>query len=189
MDGYTFEQYLRTAFTRLGYSVTDTRFRGDYGGDLVVRKNGTKTVVQAKRWTKNVGVKAVQEAVAAKGYYDADAAMVVTNARYTTQAKTLAMKNNVQLWDRDDLVSILLRTKAAESATAAAASPTAPEVDAAPTIAPAVTTPTPDPICAECGIAVSEKVYAYCVDHAERFGGAIYCFKHQRRFRRRFASG
>lgn len=62
-----------------------------------------------KRWTKNVGDKAVQEAVAAKPMYRCDRAMVVTNRYFTGQAKRLAQANDVALWDRDDLVRELVR--------------------------------------------------------------------------------
>jgi restriction system protein len=119
MDGKMFERYLATLFRRLGYQVEQTRYRGDYGADLVVRRSGMKVAVQAKRWTKNVGVKAVQEAVAAKGYYKADAAMVVTNRGFTEQARVLARANDVELWDRDRLVSEMLSHPAASSAIAA----------------------------------------------------------------------
>jgi restriction system protein len=64
MDGATFEEFLDTLFRQLGYRVENTRYRGDYGADLVVSKDGFKTAVQAKRWSKRIGVKAVQEAVA-----------------------------------------------------------------------------------------------------------------------------
>ena len=90
MDGKTFEKYLEVLFRKLGYKVERTRYVGDYGADLVVWKNGIKTVIQAKRYKKNVGVKAIQEAVAAKGYYSCDKAMVVTNSVYTKQATELA---------------------------------------------------------------------------------------------------
>jgi len=82
---------------------------------LVVRKDGSRIAVQAKRSSKNVGVKAVQEAVASKGYYDADSAMVVTNRYYTVQAKELARKNGVSLWDRDKLVRVLLQMDASHA--------------------------------------------------------------------------
>lgn len=59
MDGHTFETFLGTLFRRLGYRVEQTRYRGDYGADLVVAKGGVKTAVQAKRSGKRVGVKAV----------------------------------------------------------------------------------------------------------------------------------
>lgn len=58
-----------------------------------------------------MGVKAIQEAVAAKGYYDCQEAMVVTNSVYTKQAMELARANGVKLWDRNDLVKALLSVK------------------------------------------------------------------------------
>src|SRR5690349_5052834 len=44
MDGLTFEKYLETLFSRLGHRVERTRYVGDYGADLVTRKDGVKTV-------------------------------------------------------------------------------------------------------------------------------------------------
>jgi restriction system protein len=111
MDGRTFEAFLGTVFRRLGYAVEATRAHGDYGADLVVSRNATKTAVQAKRWSKPVGVKAIQEVVAAKGYYGCDDALVVTNRGFTRPARQLAHANKVQLWDRDVLVERMLATK------------------------------------------------------------------------------
>ena len=107
MDGAAFEQRLEILFRSLGYRVEQTRYRGDYGADLVIAKDGVRTVVQAKRYTKNVGLAAVQESVTAKGIYKCQAAMVGTNRAYTKQARTLAKANNVELWDRDRLVKAL----------------------------------------------------------------------------------
>ena len=88
-----------------------TKYIGDYGADLVATNNGVKMVIQAKRHKNKVGIKAVQEAVASKGYYNCDKAMVVTNRYFTNQAKTLASRNKVELWDRKILVKNLLKTK------------------------------------------------------------------------------
>ncbi len=120
--GKTFEEYLEVLFRRLGYKVERTKFVGDYGGDLVLRKNGARTVVQAKRYAKSVGVRAVQEVVAAKGYYDCDQSMVVSNSSYTKQARELAGKNGVELWDRDMLTRQLTATGAKQAARRAATS-------------------------------------------------------------------
>jgi restriction system protein len=114
--GKTFEEYLEVLFRRLGYKVERTRFVGDYGGDLVLRKGGVRTVVQAKRHAKSVGVRAVQEVVAAKGYYDCDETLVVSNSRYTKQAEELARRNDVELWDRDMLIRQLTATGAKQAA-------------------------------------------------------------------------
>jgi len=111
MDGKTFEKYLKVFFEKLGYKVERTKYIGDYGADLVATNNGIKTVIQAKRYKSKVGIKAVQEAVASKGYYNCDKAMVVTNNYFTNQARTLASRNKVELWDKKVLVRNLLRIK------------------------------------------------------------------------------
>lgn len=179
MDGKAFEQYLEVLFSKLGYKVERTRYVGDYGADLITRKDGVKTVIQAKRYTKAVGIKAVQEAVAAKGMYDCTEAMVVTNSTYTRAAVELARANRVALWDRDRLVETLLRVKGETETVTPAPQPIAPQ--------PSLSQPFPPqpptslvPICATCGVQVSEKVHQYCVAHSERFSGMIYCFHHQK---------
>ena len=114
MDGKTFEKYLQVLFEKLGYKVERTKYIGDYGADLVATNNGVKTVIQAKRYKSKVGIKAVQEAVASKGYYNCGKAMVVTNSYFTNQAKILASRNKVDLWDRKILVKNLLKIKNSE---------------------------------------------------------------------------
>jgi restriction system protein len=111
MDGRTFERRLAMLFRRHGYHVEHVGRRGDYGADLIVRRNGTRTVVQAKRWTKNVGVRAVQEANAAPALYGCSGAIVVTNRYFTEAAKKLARANGVVLWDRNRLVKALLAVR------------------------------------------------------------------------------
>jgi restriction system protein len=111
MGGQVFEKYLEVLFERLGYKVHRTRLVGDYGADLVIAKDGVKTVVQAKRYKGKAGVKAVQEAVAAKGYYGCGSSMVVTNSFFTRPSMELARRNQVELWDRNKLVSALLSMK------------------------------------------------------------------------------
>lgn len=196
MSGLKFEEYLSTLFRRLGYSVELTSRHGDYGADLVVTRDKRRTAVQAKRWNKKVGVKAVQEAVASKGMYGCDSALVVANRDFTQQAQRLARANKVELWGRAMLVEKLLSVRGKDAAMEQLeleASPPGPPV---PTKAePAtVATSTPAPAasvtetaehvaCATCGVAVSEKVRDYCVQHSQRFGGRIYCFKHQRSVR------
>src|SRR3954453_17808684 len=48
MEGQAFEEFLATRFRRLGYDAKVTRYRGDYGADLVLSKDGVRTAVQAK---------------------------------------------------------------------------------------------------------------------------------------------
>ena len=103
LSGESFEQYLKAHFKKMGYKVKETRKSGDYGADLLLKKWGKTTVVQAKRYEKPVGLSAVQEVIGAMAYYEADKAMVITNRTFTRNARNLADQSGVDLWDRDSL--------------------------------------------------------------------------------------
>lgn len=182
LDGLDFERYLEILFKKLGYQVRRTPYQGDYGADLILQRGEEKTAVQAKRHRSAVGVKAVQEAVAAKEYYSCNKAMVVTNSRFTPQARTLAKANGVVLWDRNELVKRLLALK--EETPVPSASPTVASTVRQATAPALVVT---SPICTQCGKVVSDKVRNYCLDHATTFGGRIYCYEHQKDVRRAFS--
>jgi len=113
LTGYEFEGYLKGLFNLLGYTVIVTSLSGDQGADLIISKNGQKTVVQAKKYNGKVSNKAIQEIVAAKNHYKADKAIVVTNSSFTKSAINLALSNNVGLWDGQKLNDIIknLRSK------------------------------------------------------------------------------
>ncbi len=113
MTGDEFEKYLKARFEKEGWAVSLTKTSGDMGADLVMTKRTSvdfkkkivygpqKMVVQAKRYSKNIGVKAIQEVVASKAVYGADSAAVATNRYFTAEAKKVAKANGVILYDRD----------------------------------------------------------------------------------------
>lgn len=107
MSGEEFEHFLGAFFKRRGYKVRYTASSGDYGADLILKDGREKIVVQAKRYSSTVGVKAVQEIIGAVRMYDATEAWVVTNNYFTKQAVNLAEMNDVYLIDRDQLVELL----------------------------------------------------------------------------------
>ncbi len=104
MSGERFERFCRSYFRRHGYyRIRTTQKTRDYGADLVMYRGFHKTVVQAKRYDRNIGVSAVQEALASKAYYHASEAIVITNQYFTASAVRLADVNKVKLIDRDAL--------------------------------------------------------------------------------------
>jgi len=106
MTGREFEEFLAKIFKQLGYQVMLTKASVDYGADLVIQKEGIKAVVQAKRKQGSVGIDAVQQVVAAIAYYNANLGMVITNSKFTENAKNLAASNQIELWDREDLKNV-----------------------------------------------------------------------------------
>ena len=108
LSGEDFELRLQVLYVGLGYTVRTTPRSGDFGCDLLLINGvGRKTVVQAKRYSSNVGLEAVQQAVAAMAHYDASNAVVVTNSHFTKAAQELAASNGVELVDRDRLEALL----------------------------------------------------------------------------------
>ncbi len=110
MTGTEFEIFLEQLFIRLGYKVQLVGGMADYGADLILEKDGIRTVVQAKCWRNPVPVKAVQEINTAKAHYDASEAMVITNSRFTQNAKILAKENGVKVIDREILATLIITT-------------------------------------------------------------------------------
>ncbi|MEK3866366.1 restriction endonuclease [Paenibacillus sp. FSL H7-0716] len=108
MEGIQFEKYLGHLFRAQGYKAEVTKAAGDYGADLIIEKDGKKIVVQAKRYNKNVGIKAVQEAQASIAHYGASEAWVVSNSDYTAAANDLAKSNRVKLINREALIEMIL---------------------------------------------------------------------------------
>lgn len=115
MDGETFEQYLEALFIKLGYKAVRTQYRGDYGVDLILRKDGKKIAVQAKRYTGKVAIKAVQEIYSGAAYYGAEEAWVVTNSDFTAAARQLAEANGVTLIGREKLTALIEQSTEAKT--------------------------------------------------------------------------
>lgn len=107
MDGVGFEQYVADRLRARGYhDVQFTPATGDYGVDILATKHGKVYAFQCKCYTGSVGVSAVQEVFSGSRKYQADRAVVITNSRYTPNARTLAGDLGVSLWDLEVLDSI-----------------------------------------------------------------------------------
>lgn len=107
MDGVGFEQYVADRLRARGYhDVQFTPATGDYGVDILATKHGKVYAFQCKCYTGSVGVSAVQEVFSGSRKYQADRAVVITNSRYTPNARTLAGDLGVSLWDLAVLDSI-----------------------------------------------------------------------------------
>ena len=111
MTGEEFEEYLGHLFKKRGYHVSYTKTSGDYGADLILEDRDDIIAVQAKRYSGNVGVKAVQEIIGALKMYEATQGWVVTNSYFTKQAEKLAESNEVYLIDREELIDMILKKR------------------------------------------------------------------------------
>jgi restriction system protein len=202
MDVKTFEAFLASLFRDLGYEIEGSRTHGDFAAELVVVKDGHRTVVEGKRWSKHLGVTAVQAARTAMTDFACDGAIVVANRQFTHQARKLAKASGIQLWDREALVGKLLglhrvpgELPSDDVAIPELASTSAPPAVPVPAIVPAsvpalaIVAPPPPATpawtpgtfasCALCGVSVPKEDRIACLSQPSRFGGQIYCHAHQ----------
>ncbi|MEB4207518.1 restriction endonuclease [Mycobacterium sp. 94-17] len=105
MSGVEFEEFVAAQLRIAGYSVTPTASTGDYGVDLIAKKDGARMAVQCKRLTKAVGVAAVQQVVAGARHHGCRRTVVVTNQTFTKAARQLASTHHCRLVGRTQLHS------------------------------------------------------------------------------------
>jgi len=125
MTGRDFEEKIALLLESKGYRVHLTPYAGDWGADLVVSRDGRRSVVQLKRWNRSINPKAVQEVVASKAKYGCEHAMIISNREFTRAAGELARVNQVELWGRQRLARELIQRQSAPPAVTSAPVPPA----------------------------------------------------------------
>lgn len=115
MTGTQFEDMLGVVFGMLGYRVEHTGQTGDFGADLILQQGSRRVAVQAKRYSSNVGNKAVQEVYASMRHYGASEGWVVTNSDFTSAAREQADSCGIRLLDREALLDLILRARDLDS--------------------------------------------------------------------------
>jgi restriction system protein len=103
MSGVEFEEFVAAQLRTRGWSVTRTASSGDYGVDLIAKKDGTCLAVQCKRLARAVGVAAVQQVVSGALHHRCNQAVVVTNQGFTKAARQLATTHHCRLVGRAQL--------------------------------------------------------------------------------------
>ncbi len=104
MSGHDFEYYVAEVLRFRGCTgVQVTRAQGDFGVDIVFRKDGWLYAAQVKRYQKQVGIEALYQAAGGREYYHADRFAVITNSTFTPAAQEFARKTKAILVDRDKL--------------------------------------------------------------------------------------
>lgn len=96
MSGADYEKYCANWLLSYGFrNIQMTPASGDYGADIIAINKAGKWVLQCKRYTGKVPIKAVQEIIGAKVYYKANQAAICTNSELTPNAKKLAETSGV----------------------------------------------------------------------------------------------
>ncbi|MBB4131778.1 restriction endonuclease [Xanthomonas sp. 3075] len=104
-----FEQLVGEAFRRQGYGVEETGLGGADGGiDLILRKDGRRTLVQCKQWKRQqVGVSVVREMFGLLAHHQAYAVKIVCIGTYTKDAERFAEGRPIELIRGERLLEMI----------------------------------------------------------------------------------
>ncbi|MEB2185273.1 restriction endonuclease [Xanthomonas campestris pv. campestris] len=104
-----FELLVGEAFRRQGYSVEETGLGGADGGiDLILRKDGRRTLVQCKQWKRQqVGVSVVREMFGLLTHHQAHAVKIVCIGSYTKDAERFAQGKPIELIGGEQLLEMI----------------------------------------------------------------------------------
>lgn len=111
IEPYNFEKLLAQLFRKMGYAVEETQYSHDRGIDLIIRVVhfglSHSWIVQAKRYTEPVGVKAVREYSSLRYRDRVDGVIIVATSSFTREGQDEAAEHNVKLIDGNLLVEML----------------------------------------------------------------------------------
>ncbi|MEX0655790.1 MAG: restriction endonuclease [Phycisphaeraceae bacterium] len=161
-----FEQLLAEAFRRQGYRVQTTAAGADGGIDLILDKDGRRTLVQAKQWkTWKVGVRTVRELLGVQVAQQADEAILATSGQLTREAVAFAEANGIRVIDGRQLVELIASVQHRPSDPAGSAVTSLPSTQP---IEPAVGSA---PQCPGCGAAMVQRTARRGKHAGESFWG------------------
>ncbi|NIK02239.1 restriction system protein [Xanthomonas arboricola] len=108
-----FELLVGEAFRRQGYSVEETGLGGADGGiDLILRKDGRRTLVQCKQWKRQqVGVSVVREMFGLLAHHHARAVKIACIGTYTKDAERFAEGKPIELIGGGQLLAMVKATQ------------------------------------------------------------------------------
>ncbi|MCC3256065.1 restriction endonuclease [Xanthomonas campestris] len=108
-----FEQLVGEAFRRQGYSVEETGLGGADGGiDLMLRKDGRRTLVQCKQWKRQqVGVSVVRKMFGLLAHHQAHAVKIACIGSYTKDARRFAEGKPIELIGGEQLLAMIKATQ------------------------------------------------------------------------------
>ena len=140
MSWQQFERLLSQVFREQGYRVQETGGGGADGGvDLLLSRDGERTLVQCKHWkTRQVGVTVVREMYGLLVAHGAKRVKVVTSGDFSAEAHRFAQGKPIDLVGHAELAQWLGHQVDDQSAEAVRSSPDLPVAD-------------PTPLCPQCG--------------------------------------
>ena len=105
LSPYEFEHFVAKLLREIGYSTKVTQKTGDYGVDIIAKKNSDTVAVQCKRFQEGnlVSNRDIQRILGARHIVNANKCLFVTTSKFTKQAIQQAKGCPIELWDKEIL--------------------------------------------------------------------------------------
>lgn len=105
LSPYRFEEFVAGLFRKKGYQAHTTSKSGDFGIDVIAKKNGERVGIQVKRNKSDnkVGAPVVQKTLGSAFAGRVDRVLIVTTSYFTGPARKQARNAPIGLWDKNKL--------------------------------------------------------------------------------------
>lgn len=106
---FEFEHFVAKLFQKMGYQTTVTKKTGDYGIDVLAKKDNDMIAIQVKKNShgNNVGDVVVQNTLGSMWRYKANKAIIITTSDFTVMAHEQAKEAPIELWNKTKLHQIV----------------------------------------------------------------------------------
>jgi len=103
LSPFEFEHFVARLLVEMGYSTKVTQKTGDYGVDIIAKKNKVVVAVQCKRFQEKnlVGNRDIQRILGARHSINAQKCILVTTSKFTKQAIQQSKGAPIELWDKE----------------------------------------------------------------------------------------
>jgi len=115
LSGTAFEHHLADLYARQGYSVALTKTSGDEGIDIVLTRDGKRTIVQCKQHSKPVGPAIARELYGALVASRAHSAILACTSGFTVGVLDFVRDKPIELIDVDAIVRMQERVNSQRS--------------------------------------------------------------------------
>ncbi len=107
LDGWQFEQEVAKIFISNGYNATVTRATGDGGVDIILEKDGFRSIVQCKHHNNPVGPNDARALWGCKDDFQADEVILIASSGITKGAADyINNKPNYTVYTLDDIIEM-----------------------------------------------------------------------------------
>lgn len=104
-----FESFMAFLFKTDGYEVEKLTKKGDHAANLIAKKDEVTLCIRVLRYEPDVFVKVhdIQQAAAARTYYDTDQSWIISTSNIPDDVRKEAEAQDIELWDWDVFYSAL----------------------------------------------------------------------------------